>query len=288
MSTFANPYTDFAFKRLFGTEANKDILIDFLNCLVLPQHQIRDIRFSGTEALPTSSFERKAFFDIRCEAVNGSHFIVEMQKAIFPNMKDRALFYSTFPIKEQAEKGDWDFRLDPVYFIALLDFECDEREEKQKFFRMAQIKDQDGDLFSDKLHFCFLQMPLFNKTESQLNSHFDKWCYFLKHAPTLQSLPAILNEPIFAKGAETLKVSHFNKDELDAYEESLKGQRDLWALIHTRESEAKAEGLAEGKAEGLAEGKAEGKYETALELKKLGLDEETIFSATGLRLSDLK
>jgi predicted transposase/invertase (TIGR01784 family) len=273
---YANPLTDFAFKRLFGTEANKDILIDFLNCLVKPEHEIADLTFGNIEAMPTSSFERKAFFDIRCTTVDDHEIIVEMQKAPFPYMKDRALFYSSFAIKNQAEKGvEWNFELNPVYFIAILDYEMDQTEESnQQTLIKAQIRDDLGNEFSDKLFFRFLQLPSFKKTETELFDHFDKWCYFLKHAKTLKNLPDFLNEKIFDKSAKSLEVSNFDKKELDEYEESIKGQRDLFALLSSNKEKDRAEGKAEGE---LA-----AKIQIARTLKSMGLPQSEVFKATGL------
>ena len=181
MSRYLNPYTDFGFKKLFGEEANKDLLIDFLNQLLPAHHQIHSLSFKNPENLPDMPLERKAIFDIYCQSVTGENFIVEMQKAKLHFFKERALFYTSFPIREQAKRGEWDFKLAAIYYIAILDFKYDEQEEKHKFFRDVCLKDQDGDLFYDKLYFKFLQMPLFNKQENELQSHFDKWLYLLKH-----------------------------------------------------------------------------------------------------------
>jgi predicted transposase/invertase (TIGR01784 family) len=163
MSKYINPYTDFGFKKLFGEEANKDLLIDFLNQLLPAHHQIAELSFRNSENLGEMLHERKAIFDIHCQSITGERFIVEMQKAKINFFKDRSLFYSTFPIREQAQKGDWDFRLTPIYMIAVLDFQYDEKEERQKFLRSVNLKDQDGDVFYDKLNFKFIQMPLFKK-----------------------------------------------------------------------------------------------------------------------------
>ncbi|MCK5356342.1 MAG: Rpn family recombination-promoting nuclease/putative transposase, partial [Methyloprofundus sp.] len=156
---YLNPYTDFGFKKLFGEEGSKDLLIDFLNQLLPARHQIATLLFNNSEQLNETLTERTAIFDIYCQTETGSKFIVEMQKAKVNYFKDRSLFYSTFPIREQAKKGGWDFKLLPVYFIAILDFHYDEKEEERKFRRDVCLKDQDGDIFYDKLHFKFLQMP---------------------------------------------------------------------------------------------------------------------------------
>ncbi|MCS6795634.1 MAG: Rpn family recombination-promoting nuclease/putative transposase [Raineya sp.] len=233
MAKYINPYTDFGFKKLFGEEANKDLLIDFLNQLLPAHHQIADLTFRNPESLADLSIERKAIFDIHCKAVSGERFIVEMQKAKLKYFKDRSLFYVTFPIRDQAQQGDWNFRLDAIYFVAILDFEYDEAEEKRKFRRDVALKDQDGDLFFDKLHFRFLQMPLFKKTESELETKFDKWCYFLKHLESFDHIPSILNEPIFQKAFEIAALASLTPEQRDRYEESLLQYRDLKSVLET-------------------------------------------------------
>ena len=217
ISKYFNPYTDFGFKKLFGEEGSKDLLMDFLNQLLPAHHQIATLSFKNPENCSNTLEERKAIFDIYCESASGERFIVEMQKAKMHFFKDRSLFYSTFPIREQSQKGLWDFRLLPVYFIAILDFIYDEQEDERKFRRDVCLKDQDGDVFYDKLHFKFLQMPLFKKTEHELESHFDKWVYFLKHLEDMDHIPAILNEPIFQKGFEIAEVSHLSTEQYDDY-----------------------------------------------------------------------
>lgn len=254
MSRYINPYTDFGFKKLFGEEANKDLLIDFLNQLLPPVHQISDLRFRNNENLGDVQYDRKAFFDIHCTAVSGERFIVEMQKAKVNFFKDRALFYTTFPIREQAESGDWTFELKAVYFVAILDFPYDEEEERRKLLRSVALKDQDGDLFYDKLHFKFVQMPLFNKTEDELETHFDKWLYFLKNLAKFEDIPAILREPIFEKAFHTTEIAAMNKTERDDYEVSRLIYWENNAAVATAEQEGEERGMQRGLEKGLQKG----------------------------------
>ena len=111
---YMNPYTDFGFKRLFGMEANRDLLVDFLNQVLPPEHQIQELSFRNSESLAELPFIRKAIFDIHCKGVNGESFIVEMQKEKLEYFKDRSLFYVSFPIQEQARKGEWNFKLSHI------------------------------------------------------------------------------------------------------------------------------------------------------------------------------
>jgi predicted transposase/invertase (TIGR01784 family) len=87
---FINPFTDFGFKKLFGEEENKDLLIDFLNTLLPKDHQIVTLTYKPNDQSGLTVFDRRAIFDLYCEGVGGSKFIVEMQKAKQTYFKDRA------------------------------------------------------------------------------------------------------------------------------------------------------------------------------------------------------
>jgi len=281
---YLNPYTDFGFKKLFGEEGSKDLLMDFLNQLLPAHHQIKKLHFKNSEKINDTAKERKAIFDIYCQTSTGDKFIVEMQKAKVKFFKDRSLFYSTFPIKEQAKKGGWDFKLLPVYFIAILDFHYDEQEEERKFRRDVCLKDQDGDIFYDKLHFKFLQMPLFNKQEHELENHFDKWLYFLKNLETFDHIPNILNEPIFKKGFEIAEISHLKPKQYEAYQKSL---LEYWEVKNVTDTSFE-EGKLEGKLEGKIEGEMEGVKKVALALKKQQINIEIIATTTGLSIKEIE
>ncbi len=288
MSRYLNPYTDFGFKKLFGEEANKDLLADFLNQLLPAHHQIATLQFKNPENLPDLPLERKAIFDIYCQSVTGEQFIVEMQKAKLHFFKDRALFYSTFPIREQAKKGDWDFKLSAIYYVAILDFKYDESEERQKLLREVALKDQDGQLFYDKLHFKFLQMPLFNKQEHELKEHFDKWLYFLKHLDSFEHIPTILNEPIFQKAFTILEEANLTPEQLEQYQKSLLTYWELKGVVDTARDEGLAKGREEGEAIGVEKGRLEGIRITAQKLKQEGLSIEMISKVTGLTTDEIE
>ena len=113
------------------------------------------------------------------------------------------------------------FELDPVYFIAILDFVYDEVEEMKKLRCDVALRDQDGQLFFDKLHFKFLQMPLFTKQEHELETHFDKWLYFLKNLESFEHIPAILNEPVFQKAFHTAELANLTHEQYTVYEQNL-------------------------------------------------------------------
>jgi predicted transposase/invertase (TIGR01784 family) len=271
MSKCINPYTDFGFKKLFGEEANKDLLIDFLNQLLPPNHQVTDLSFRNVEGISELIHDRKAIFDIHCQTMSGERIIVEMQKAKVNFFKDRSLFYATFPIREQAKRGEWDFRLTPIYLIAILDFQYDENEEKQKFLRSIKLKDQDGDIFYDKLNFKFIQMPLFTKNDNELENHFDKWIYFLKKLESLDEIPAILKEPIFEKAFEVAEIANMTREQYEQYQESLLTYIEVKEVVKTAEDD----------------GRKKREIEIAKELKNLGIEIEIIIKSTGLSKDEI-
>ncbi|MBI1762588.1 MAG: PD-(D/E)XK nuclease family transposase [Acidobacteria bacterium] len=231
---YLNPFTDFGFKRLFGSEPNKDLLIDFLNQLLPPQHQIQELTYARNELLGDTRLDRGAVFDIYCVSPSGEHFIVEMQKARQLFFKDRNVFYATWPIREQGRRGDdWNYQLTPVYLIGILDFVFTENKDDTEVCHRVQLKDQTNRVFYDKLLLIYLEMPKFTKTEDELETPFDKWLYVLKHLPKLTARPAKLQERIFGKLLAAAAVENFDHEELQAYENSLKHYRDSRNVVET-------------------------------------------------------
>jgi predicted transposase/invertase (TIGR01784 family) len=276
MTRFINPYTDFGFKKLFGEEANKDLLIDFLNAVMPLESPIAELTFSKSEQLPDNPTDRKAVFDIACVGKNGESFTVEMQKAKQLWFKDRALFYTSFPILRQGQRGNWNFKLNPVFLVAILDFEYDEEEERRRLDRHVQLKDQDGVPFSKTLQMVFLQMPLFDKTVSELKTQKDKWLFFLKNLESFEEIPQILREPVFEKAFATAEYVNYPPALQEAYQNDLKAYRDNINVLETAE------------AIGEARGEANKALEIARSMKKDGIDPSIIAKHTGLTLDEVK
>ena len=234
-SKFVNPFTDFGFKKIFGEEASKPSLIDFLNALLPFGSQIEDISFKNSEQRGASGSDRTAIFDIYCENSCGEKFIVELQKAKQNYFKERTVFYSTFPIQEQAEKGNWNFNLKAVFCIGILDFTFNDtltETDVNRVVQNIQLRDETGKIFYEKLTYIYLEMPNFNKTEEELITRLDKWLYFLKHLEDFQTIPAIFkNEIVFLEAFEKAEIANYNEEEKEGYENSLKVYRDLKNVI---------------------------------------------------------
>ena len=281
---YLNPFTDFGFKKLFGSEPNKELLIDFLNQLLPQQHRVKDLTYARNELLGDTQLDRSAVFDIYCVSPDGEHFIVEMQKAKQIFFKDRSLFYATWPIREQGVRGgnNWNYKLSAVYLIGILDFVFAENQNDREVCHRVQLKDQQNQVFYDKLTLIYLEMPKFDKTEAELETSYDKWLYVLKHLPELTGRPAKLQERIFGKLLEVAELGQFNREELLAYENSLKHYRDSKNVIDTAFMDGKEEGLAEGKVEGKVEGEATKALEIVRKALAKNLPLEVIAELTGL------
>jgi predicted transposase/invertase (TIGR01784 family) len=246
--------TDFGFKRIFGTEPHKNLLIDFLNTLLPTHHQIADLTFRNTEQLGSTPIDRKAIFDIYCQAVSGERFIVEIQKAKQNFFKDRSIYYATFPIQEQALKGEWNYELSAVYTVGVLDFIFDDHKNQSQLLHIIQLKNQDCQVFYDKLKFIYIELPKFTKTLDQLTTHFDKWLYLLKHLANLNDRPQPLQEGIFNELFDAAEIANFSPTEQDTYQNSLKYYRDMNNVVDTARQEGRKEGREEGREKGREEG----------------------------------
>ena len=275
--------TDFGFKRIFGTKPNKDLLINFLNSLFDGFQVIKDVKYLNSEHVGDVFAERKAIFDVYCENEHGEKFIVEMQNAYQKYFKDRSLFYSTFPIREQAPKGaEWNFQLEHVYTVALLNFDLEEEAfDKNDINHDVGLLDKKTfKVFNDKLSFKYVEIAKFNKTEEELDTLYDKWLYVLKNLSRLDKRPAALKEKVFTKLFEEAEIAKFTPTELKEYEDSLKAYRDVKNSIDT----ALEKGREEGMAEGMAKGMEKEKQSTARRLLSMGLSEEQVSTATELPL----
>ena len=293
---YVNILTDFGFKRVFGSEPNKQLLIDFLNTLLPQHHQIQTLSYKSTENLGSTPVDRclgerslapcddagshrKAIFDLYCQGTNGERFIVELQKAKQNFFKDRSVFYASFPIQEQALRGEWNFQLAPVYSVGILDFVFDDQQQSSDIVHTVELKNQHCEVFYDKLKFIYIELPKFTKTQDQLASKQDKWLYLFRHLPEIEGQPLPFQDSVFLQLFEVAEIANFTPSEQDSYQSSLKYYRDLNNVIETSR--------VEGEASGLERGRAERSVEIARSL--LGkLPVKTISETTGLSVEEIE
>ncbi|MFY7786534.1 MAG: Rpn family recombination-promoting nuclease/putative transposase [Thermoflexibacteraceae bacterium] len=272
---YINPFTDFGFKKIFGEEANKDLLIDFLNELLTDKGKIIDLTYLKSEHLGTTELDRKAIFDLYCETDKGEKFIVEMQRAKQDYFKDRSLYYITFPIQEQAVKGDWSYKLSPVYSVAIMDFVFDHTQPDKLLHDVWLMDRPTQKVFYEKLRFLFIEIKKFEKNLSDCHTHFDKWLYVLKNLSRLDELPAALQEEIFTKLFKVASIASYDPKQLQAYRDSEKNYLDFMSSLKT----SFKEGLVEGEKVGIEKGEKMGIEKG----EKMGIEKEKIAIALAMK-----
>ena len=240
MARYINPFSDWSFKRIFGQEYSKDLLIEFLNQLLLGEQHITDVKFKDKEMLPETKDQRGIIYDVFCETDTGEHIIVEMQNRSQTYFIDRSLYYASKTIVDQGIKGKWDYHLTPVYVICFMNFDVDENTPK-KFRTDVVLADKySGEVYSNKIRFIYLVMPLFRKKEEECTTFLDCWIYNLKHMETLEKMPFEAQHKIFKRLAEIADSKSLTKEEQEKYDNSMMVMWDNYAVYkHAMEKEAK-------------------------------------------------
>jgi len=286
---YIDPFTDFGFKHIFGTEDNKKFLISFLNDLLDITDKIVDIEYRNLEKLGLNIVDRKAIFDVYCTDTKGDNFIVELQRSAQRYFKDRSIYYTSFPIQEQSKKGDWDYRLTKIYFIGILEFSFDdlrlkENKKDNKYLTKVQLYDCDEkEVFYDKLTYYYLEMPKFRKTEKELSSHLDYWLFYLNNLSNIIKIPEKLKEDKIIE--EAFNVAEFlalDKDEQFQYQQDLKARWDNKACLDFAKETGFEQGIEKGIEKGIEQGEKKAKIKIAKKLLLANMDIELICETTGL------
>lgn len=280
MSRYINPFTDIGFKRIFGQELSKPLLIDFLNNLLKGERHITDLTFLDKEQLGQYNDDRVAIYDIFCETDTGEKIIVEMQNRNQSFFINRSVFYGALAIARQGEKGMvWEYDIHAVYVISFLNFSLSGLRDK---FRVdvALMDMQDKTVVSDKLRLVYLQLPKFNKAVDECENDFERWIYVLKNMEHLSKLPIQWQNSVFKRLSEISEVSELSHEERVKYDVAIKRFRDAYSTYKFAEREGRAEGRAEGQ-------KME-KNAIARRMKSQGLPFETISQATELTVEEIE
>ncbi len=294
---YINPFTDFGFKKLFGTR--KEIAIDFLNTVLRYENdefvKIIDLTYSDPVKTGKGKQDRGAVFDLFCTDESGKSFIIELQNLPQEFFKDRSLFYSTFPIQEQAPQiSGWNYQLNHVFFVGILNFTFDVQ--KSMVRQVALIDKVTGNIFYEKLNLVYLEMPKFNKKESELETKFDYWMYLLNNLPNLKKEPEWLEGETFELFVNLANIAQLNKEEMRTYDESLKNMWDNYSIREFAIKEGKKAGMEEGFAEGVEKGLEKGvekglkkgKIAIASAMKNAGEPLDKIVNYTGLTIDEIK
>ena len=276
MSKFINPFTDVGFKRIFGQEISKPVLIAFLNSLLSEERSIVDVKFLDKEQIGISDGDRSLIYDIFCETETGELIIVEMQNKYQPYFKKRSIYYVSRSIVEQGERGsEWKYDIKAVYLVAFLNFKLSDISED---FRtdVALMDMKRRTVFSDKVRLIYLQLPYFTKEADDCENVFERIIYVLKHMDILQRMPWMAQDAVFKKLSEIAEVASLSQEDRRRYDESLRHYRDTIVVM-------------EGQfLQGEKKGRAESLIETARKMKSDGMDVTLIAKYTGLSAKEIE
>lgn len=284
LSKFLDPKNDLAFKRIFGSEKNKDILIHFLNDFFANTlRPIEDVTFLKPSSDPEVASQRVSIVDILCRDSHGDHFIIEMQVHWEPRFEKRAQYYAAKTYTQQREKKVDYKDLKQVTFLAITNHTLFPNDEDYlSHHHILNIKSHECHL--KDLAFSFLELPKFKKRKDQLTSMIEKWAYFFKYAPETkeEELATIIGEDLIIQRAyDELNCFSWSSEELMGYEGvDMKLYSDRVCYEGALER-GLTQGRAEGRAEGLVEGEEAGRYKEKLILAKRLLLKGMDFSEVG-------
>ena len=278
LSRFLNPKNDLTFKRLFGSEKNKDILIHFLNDIFArTTNPIEEVEFIKPILDPEIKELRVSIVDVLCKDLEGNTFIVEMQCDVDTAFIKRAQYYASRVYTSQRGKGDAYNDLKSVTFLAILDGAL--FPDKKEYLSHHIILDKNSYEHDLKdFSFSFLELGKFKKKPKELITILEKWVYFLKNASKTsnEELPLIVgSDLIIEKAFEALDEYGYTKEEMMYYDQ-LERNEDVYKTL-----------LSDYKAAGLKEGEKAKAIEIAKNLKKLGMGTLEIQQATGLSTNEL-
>ncbi len=271
---YIDPTTDYGFKRIFGSEVNKDLLIAFLNDLFRGRKTIQDLVYNKNEHVGEAQETGNVIFDLTCTADNGEQFIIEVQRSNQANLKRRMLYYGSKLIADQAPKGNrkaWNYGISEVYVIVLMDgFAMPDDGEGMRFLHDICLCNRDtGKIFYEDLGFIYLELINFVKVEADLENDLDRWLYVLKNMSSMDKLPIYLRKPIFEKLFQVAEYSKLSKEEREMYDVSLRNKWDEYSIRETALldlEKARRQGLEQGLEQG-AEAKS---YEVVEKLLAAG------------------
>lgn len=259
---FVDVTNDVAFRKIFGDEQKKIILISFLNAILGLEglDRIKDVTLLNPYQFPRIIGERASIIDVKAVDEKDTTFIIEMQVTEPEGFAKRVLYYTCKDYSGQIKVGDQYPKLRPVYFIGILDFNFFEGTNYLSSHLI--VDEQTGQCVFHDMKFRFLELPKFKKEIHELETIIDKWAYFLKNADELEVIPSNTDDEGLKEAYEAAAQHNWSREEYDAYiyagmrEQDVKGVR---ALAEKRaKAKGRAEGIAKGREEGIIKGREEG------------------------------
>ena len=285
--------SDSGFKAVFGDEANRDIIIGFLNAVLPEGRRVRSLSFTRTEVPGFTAANKAVRLDLRCESESGRHFIVEMQSSWQRNLFLRCVQYASKVYDSNSRSGDRNYDLPAVYLTGILSmdfgFERNGPEWDDSFISEYTFRERrTQDVIDESITIIFVELYRFSKPLSGCRSLAEQWCYTLKHMKEFDSVPPELAKEPFVSLFRACEIAGFDREKRLKYERDMISERDYLNIMDSAEERGMEKGLERGRVEGRAEGLSRGVAQVASEMKKLGISEDIIAKASGLSFGEIR
>jgi predicted transposase/invertase (TIGR01784 family) len=277
---FADVTNDVAFRKIFGNENRKEVLISFLNAVLLLKNddQIASVEILNPYQLPTIRGGKVTIIDVKAKDQNQKSYIVEMQVAPVDGFDKRVLYYASKSYSAQIERGDEYKKLNPTFFIGILNFEITQNPHYISRHKVVDIETSEN-VIKD-IEFNFIELPKFNKIESQLETIIDQWVYFIKNAENLEVIPQNISDKGLKNAYQDANKHSWTKEELDEYDYALMREQDEIGKLEFAEKQGIQKGIQKEKVEGIKK---------AIIQNKLSIEDiAEIFEVSVSFVSDLK
>lgn len=262
MATFADPRTDFIFKRIFATEAHKDLLVALLNHLLELDgpRVIRDVEFLPAEQHVAIPELKLSIVDVKCTDAAGHRFVVEMQVLKVEGFEKRVVYNGSKAYVAQLKNGDGYPQLCNVIGITICNFNLWNDTDELGHYKIPMLsrwrmtERHSGEEGLPHVQFTFLELPKYAAAD-QPRTLVEKWAYFFREARNFEVVPPALAEAPFREALEVARRTAFTEYEWDVYERNKMAEQDARGALSIARSEGLLEGLLEGKRDGILEGK---------------------------------
>ncbi len=298
---FLDVKTDFAFKKVFGSEQSKPILLDFLNALInFDGERVTDLKIMDPYQIPLVKGMKDSFVDVKAELSNHTQVIIEMQVLNYGGLEKRILFNAAKSYSTQLVRGEEYDTLEPIIALTITsDFEMfKDLPGYQSYWHVRE--ERTGRLYNRDIELIFIELPKFTKTEAELETISERWIYFIQNAGSLEMIPDKFTDPPLLEAFHIANTAGMRIEELDEQQKRLDFIHAVKSSIQKGHAEGRAEGRAEGefvgleKGEviGLEKGKALGRVETLLQtarnLQREGIPPAVIARITGLPEDEIR
>jgi len=268
---FADVKNDIAFRKIFGNEKKKEVLISFLNAILdfEEKHKIIEVNILNPYQLPKFRDGKATIIDVKAKDQSGREFIVEMQVADALGFSKRVLYYTSQGYVSQIDRGEFYDKLNPTIFVGILDFAISKN---PKYISRHRILDvETGERIMEDMEFNFIELPKFNIKRKDLKTLVEKWVFFIKEAENLEVIPEGIDDPGLRAAFEEANIQTWSQEELEAYDYA--GLRETEDRLRLEKAKSDA--------------KRDREIEIASVMKNKGVDKNIISEATGLTLDEI-